>query len=139
MSTPQVPPSQELDFRCTLATRWADEDRVGVLNNAIYLNLMEEARYKYFEARGLIEEEPGFGFLLGTVLIRFLAPGHGPAKVTVEMGTTRIGTRSFTQAYRVLGPDGTPWAEAEATMVWWDPATRSTCAAPQSFLDSVIL
>ncbi|HJM39637.1 MAG TPA: acyl-CoA thioesterase [Planctomycetota bacterium] len=133
MDAPTVPPSEELSFRCTVQTRWSDEDKVGVVNNAVFLNLLEEARFQYFQDLGLYEERVGFGFLLGQTNIRFLSPAHGPAELTVEMGTTHMGNRSFHQAYRVFDSSGTPLAEAEAAMVWWDPKTKSSTNAPEAF------
>ena len=115
-------------------TRWADEDKVAVLNNAVFLNLLEEGRFQYFKHLGLLEKPIGFGFLLGQTNIRFLSPGHGPATVTIEITTTRIGNKSFDQAYRLLGPRGTVWAEAQTILVWWDAKSRSTIETPGIFL-----
>ncbi|MDP6851023.1 MAG: acyl-CoA thioesterase [Planctomycetota bacterium] len=133
MDAPTVPPSEELTFRCTVQTRWSDEDKVGVVNNAVFLNLLEEARFRYFQDLGLYEKKAGFGFLLGQTNIRFLSPAHGPAQLTVEMATTHVGNRSFHQAYRVLDSSGLPLAEAEAAMVWWDSKTKSTADTPDVF------
>ncbi|PCH78301.1 MAG: hypothetical protein COB96_05595 [Planctomycetota bacterium] len=112
---------------------------MGVLNNAVFLTLLEEARFCYFKHLGLLEHSAKIGFVLGQTNIRFLHPGHGPAELTIEMATTRLGERSFDQAYRVIGPDGTPWAEAVAVMVWWDHQTRGSCPTPQAFRDAVML
>jgi len=38
-----VPPSEAIRFRARCRTRWSDEDSQGVLNNAVYLTLLEEA------------------------------------------------------------------------------------------------
>ncbi len=110
---------------------------MGVLNNAVYLSLLEEARYRYFAELGLIDQQQQFGFVLGQTNIRFLAPGHGPAEVTIEMDTVRVGHRSFDQAYRVFGPDQSVWVEANATMVWWDAQKKCSAQTPPEFLSKI--
>ncbi len=39
---------------------------------------------------------------------------HFPQGPSLELGTTHLGETSFTQAYRLRGPGGEVWAEAEA-------------------------
>ncbi len=138
MEPPRVPPSEQIRFRARLWTRWSDEDNMGVLNNAVYLSLFEEARYRYFDGLGLIQSCNAFSFLLGQTNLRFLAPGRGPAEVEVELKTTRLGGKSFRQAYRVRPADGgDPWVEAEAAMVMWDEAAGATAPIPAAFREAV--
>lgn len=138
MSAPSVPPSSAFRFRATCRTRWSDEDNQGVLNNAVYLTLLEEARYQYFEHLGQIGVHNHFTFVLGQTNLRFLAPGRGPAEVQVEIATTRLGNRSFSQAYRVLdAADGTAWVEATADLVIWDGQARSSAAMPDAFRQAI--
>ena len=134
MEAPQTPES--FSFRCPLTVRWSDEDNQGVLNNAVYLTLLEEARHAYFSRLGLLEGNR-FPFVLAQTNIRFLAPGHGPAPVEVELATTRLGDKSFEQAYRIRGADGTPWAEAEALLVAWDNGARRSCSMSDGFRRAV--
>ena len=83
MESPKVPASGELRFRVTLATRWSDEDNQNVLNNAVYMTLLEEARYAYFSRLALLDERH-FPFLLAHTNIAFLAPGRAGAAIEVE-------------------------------------------------------
>jgi acyl-CoA thioester hydrolase len=110
-------------FVARVRSRWSDEDNQGVLNNAVYLTLFEEARHAYFDRLGLLEENR-FPFLLAQSNVRFLRPGRGGVDVAVEVRTVRLGNSSFEQAYR-LRVDGTAevWAEAEALLVAYDPAS----------------
>jgi len=79
MHEPQVPPSAEMRFVARVRSRWSDEDNQGVLNNAVYLTLFEEARHAYFGRLGLLEGNR-FPFLLAQSNVRFLRPGRdGPA------------------------------------------------------------
>ncbi|MHC4824440.1 MAG: acyl-CoA thioesterase [Planctomycetota bacterium] len=131
---PEVPPSSEIRFRASCRTRWSDEDNQGVLNNAVYLTLLEEARFQYFEHLGQIGRHKHFTFVLGQTTIRYLAPGHGPAEVQVEIVTVDLGTRSFRQAYRVLdAASGKVWAEAIADLVIWNSQSQSSAPMPDTF------
>ena len=126
MQEPQVPPTKDIRFRCRLATRWVDEDVHGVLNNAVYLTLLEEARYAYFANLGLLEGNR-FPFLLRQTNVRFVHPGSGGRNVEVELATTSLGRRSLVQAYRIRdAKDAVVWCEAEAVLVVYDAyETRS--------------
>ena len=122
METPQVPPSSDFRFRVRLHTRWSDEDNHGVLNNAVYSTLLEEARHAYFLELGLMEQNR-FPFVLAQTNIVYFAPGTGGVDVDVEALTTKLGSTSFTQVYRVREADGgTVWCEAEARLVCLDSA-----------------
>jgi YbgC/YbaW family acyl-CoA thioester hydrolase len=130
MHVPQVPDSARIRFRTRVRTRWSDEDNQDVLNNAVYLTLLEEARHAYFEKLGLMEGRR-FPFVLAQTNVRFLAPGRGGVELEVEVVTTRLGTSSFEQAYRIReAPGGKVWCEAEAACVAYDSAERRS--APMS-------
>jgi acyl-CoA thioesterase FadM len=125
METPHVPPAGSMRFRVTLHTRWSDEDNQAVLNNAVYLTLLEETRHRYFGDLGLLEDNK-FPFVLAQTNIVFTRPGRGGVDVVVEAATTHVGQTSFTQAYRVSAAEtGDVWCEAEARLVAWDPVKRA--------------
>jgi acyl-CoA thioester hydrolase len=131
MQDPEVPPSDALRFRARLHTRWSDEDNQGVLNNAVVLTLLEEARHAYFGQLGLLDSNR-FPFLLSRCNVRFVATGRGGVDVEVELATVQLGTSSFRQVYRVRSlEDGAVWAEAEALLVCYDPRSgRSSAMSP---------
>lgn len=134
MTDPQVP--EGLSTRVSLRTRWCDEDNQAVLNNAVYMTLFEEGRRAYFEELGLIEHNR-FPFLLAQTNVRFLRPGKGGVEVELELGTTHLGVTSFTQAYRLRGPGGNVWAEAEARLVCYEPTTGKSRRMDGKFRDAV--
>lgn len=140
MPAPQVPPDSALPFRFRMSTRWSDEDAMGVLNNAVIPTLCEEGRLRWCRELGLLRGGGAdFPFVLAASLIRFLAPGRGGAEVELRMGTTRLGRSSFAQAYRIAAvPDGAVWAEAEATLVIWDPRARRSAPMPDAFRAAVL-
>lgn len=138
MPAPEIPADEEFRFRALLSTRWSDEDMQGVLNNAVYLTLCEEARYRYFDSLGLIDVDRHFPFVLAQSNIRFVAPGYGPAEVEVDLRTVALGTSSFRQVYRVRNAaDGAVWAECEALLVCWDPVARGSRPMPAAFREAI--
>jgi acyl-CoA thioester hydrolase len=133
MLHPQVPEPSRIRFRTRARTRWSDEDNQAVLNNAVYLTLLEEARHAYFLKLGLLEGRR-FPFLLAQTNVRFLRPGQGGREVEIEVATVHLGTSSFQQAYRVRETQGGGvWCEAEAVLVMYDPATDASRPMPAEF------
>ena len=133
MERPRIPAAEDFRFRVRLRTRWCDEDNQRVLNNAVYLTLFEEARLAYFTQLGLLSENR-FPFLLAQTNVVFLAPGKGGVEVELEARTSALGTTSFSQCYRVLeASSGELWAEAEARLVLYDPASGAKRPMPLEF------
>jgi acyl-CoA thioester hydrolase len=123
MERPRSVPPAEFRFRVRLRTRWCDEDNQRVLNNAVYLTLFEEARLAYFTQLGFVRGNQ-FPFLLAQTNVLFVAPGQGGVEVELAARTVELGTTSFTQCYRVCAAaGGALWAEAEARLVLYDPAS----------------
>ncbi|MDZ4775020.1 MAG: acyl-CoA thioesterase [Planctomycetota bacterium] len=136
METPRVPESRSIRFRVALHTRWSDEDNQGVLNNAVYLTLFEEARHRYFGDLGLLEGAM-FPFVLAQTNVAFLSPGQGGVDVIVEAKTVALGNSSFTQVYRVIDKSGVVWCEAEARLVAWDNQARKKSSISSTFRERV--
>jgi len=117
-------------FRYSLdqPVRWKDVDAAGVLNNAVYLTLVEQSRYGYFQELDLLEGPFDFMFLLGETTARYLAPGRAGMLLTVKARTARLGTKSFDQEYEVWHQD-TQLARITARLVWCDADLKS-CPIP---------
>jgi acyl-CoA thioester hydrolase len=105
-------------FEHETAVRWSDLDAAGVVNNAVYLSLLEEARFGYFAQLGLLRGEQ-FPFLVGETSVRFQRPLVAPGAVTVAARTSRLGTKSMDMEYEVRR-GGEVVATARATLVWAD-------------------
>lgn len=132
-----MPPRASMRLCIERLTRWSDEDNHGVVNNAVYLTLFEEARHAYFVGLGLLRDNR-FPFLLAQTNVVFLHPGRGGARLQVEVSTTALGRTSITQAYRVLeGDTGAVLAEAEARLVTIDAASGSKVPLPEGLRRAV--
>lgn len=101
--------------------RWADVDAYGHVNNAVFLNYLEEARDPLVE--GLFG--PGsWDFVIARVTIDFRAElNQDDREVVVRSWVTGFGTSSVRTAEQVLRVDGTLSAEAESVLVPRDPST----------------
>lgn len=124
-------------FSLRQPVRWKDIDAAGVLNNAVYLTLVEQARYGYFGELGLLEGEADFCFLLGETTARYLAPGKAGMVLDIHVRTTRLGNKSFDQEYE-LKSEGLVLARVRARLVWCDAQLQS-CRIPDGARTSISL
>jgi acyl-CoA thioester hydrolase len=82
--------------------RWRDVDAYGHVNNAVFLNYLEEARDR---------------------LVTDLFGEQDDVEAVVTCRVTGFGRSSVRTAEEVRKPDGTVAAEAESVVVARDPAT----------------
>ena len=103
--------------------RWGDVDWFGVVNNAVYFTLFEQARFEYFQRLGLLEEGD-FPFVLGETTARFLRPARAGMVLAIAVRTTRLGHKSLGTEYEVRH-GGEVLATGRATLVYVDDQLRS--------------
>jgi acyl-CoA thioester hydrolase len=133
MELPTIPPSDDFRFRATRQMRWSDEDNQKVVNNAVYMTLLEEARFEYFTGLGLVEDNQ-FPFVLMQTNIRFLSPGRGGESVEVELKTTGFTRSAFTQVSRIIeSVSRRVLVEAEVLLVSWSNAERKKALTSERF------
>lgn len=109
--------------------RWRDMDAYGHVNNAVYLNFLEEARDAWVEeVLGPVADDV-WHFVLARVAIDFrseLKQEDGEIVVRCRLGS--IGRSSIRTREEIRKLDGTISAEAEAVIVPRDPATGTSRA-----------
>lgn len=110
-------------FTTQQAVRWKDIDADGILNNAVYLTLVEQSRFLYFRELGLTSDQT-FPFVLGETTVRFLRPGAAGMVLTVRARTSRLGNKSFDMEYEVADGDDL-LATVRATLVCVDELKNS--------------
>ena len=103
-------------FDTDIPLRWVDVDSAGVVNNAVYLSLMEQARYAYFSHLGLLQDHR-VPFVLAETNVQFLRPGRLGMNVQVAAGTSKLGNQSFHMHYEVRAADEV-LAKATAALVF---------------------
>lgn len=112
-------------FEVTVHIRWRDMDNYGHVNNAVYLNYLEECRDRMIE--GLFGADEAWDFVLAHVGIDFrdqLTQDDGDVVVRCEV--TGFGRSSIRTRERIEKPDGTLAAEAKAVIVPRSPEESSS-------------
>ena len=110
-------------FEKRIEIRWRDLDAYGHVNNAVYLNYLEEARDEWLN-RTLPEGSSAWDFVVVRVAIDFRrelreADEHIVASCRLE----RLGRSSVVTKEEVWTVDGELSAEAESVMVARDAET----------------
>jgi acyl-CoA thioester hydrolase len=104
--------------------RWRDVDAYGHVNNAVYLNYLEEARDAWVQAVLGAVSGSTWDFVLARVEIDFRAElTQDDGAVIVRCRLDRIGRSSVGTREEVRKQDGTISAEARSVVVPRDPAT----------------
>jgi len=104
--------------------RWSDLDFLGHVNNAVFLNYLEDARDQ------ILESALGAGFE-NSVIVRIEINyrheiARGVPYVSVAIQIQEYGRSSVTTAEVITLPDGTVAAEAVAVVVVRDPQTKKS-------------
>lgn len=110
----------------TIKVRGYHLDLYGHVNNARYLEFLEEARWAMFEERTdlarILADGPAMVVVSITINYRYPASIGDELAIATRMG--RIGGRSAVIHQEVtLAGDGTPVADADLTFVLMDRAT----------------
>ena len=71
-------------------------DAFGHVNNSRYVELLEEARWRFAEDIGLVKllREQGLGFIIIDMKLRFRAPVHEGETIRVETSLEALGSAS---------------------------------------------
>lgn len=103
--------------------RWRDIDAYGHVNNAVYLNYLEEARDAFVQ-KVLGSVANTWDFVLARVAIDYRVElTQDDTEVLVRCRLHSIGRASVRTREEIAKLDGTLSAEAESVVVARDPAT----------------
>lgn len=120
----------ELQYETDIPVRYADQDTLGHVNNAVYATYLEEARISYF--RDVLDETlTDRSMVVANLAVDFLAPVTSDS-VVVGVEVTDIGTKSFTLEYAIEARD-TIAATATTVQVHIDPDTGDPKAVPEDW------
>ncbi len=112
--------------RSEIKVRGYHLDLYGHVNNARYLEFLEEARWSFFEDRGDLEwfVSRGLGFSVVNININYRRPAKMGEVLAIASSVARIGNRSGTvhQEVRLQG-SGAPVADADVTFAVVDART----------------
>ena len=90
-------------------------DAFGHVNNSRYLELFEEARWRYAEDIGLIElmKERNLGFIIMDLRLRFRKPVVEGSQVTIKTSLDTLGTASGEVLQQLHCGPGSPSVKGE--------------------------
>src|SRR5471030_237412 len=116
-------------FQHRLQVRFRDCDLFGHVNNSVYFTYMEEARWGYW--RELSGDADGrLPLILAHAECDFIRPVRPGERLSIWMGTTRIGRTSLSLHCEVLDERGDAVAKGNAVMVTYDYAAAKPVPVP---------
>ena len=104
--------------------RFADTDKLGHVNNALFLTFLETGQSEMDEFTSLVEGD-NCGLVLASVKLDLLNEITYPGTVEIGTGVSRIGNSSLT-VYQGLFQNGEKVALAESVVVQMDNVTRKS-------------
>lgn len=111
---------------CHVKVRGYHLDVYQHVNNARYLEFLEDARWQYLEETGDIEhfQRLGLAWVIVNINISYRASAHMGQTLEINTRLSKVGTKSavFTQQVTVKGTD-TVVADADITFVVLDQKT----------------
>ncbi len=130
---PDKAPMSLADYpvRSTEKLRYADTDRQGHVNNAVFATLFESGRVAFFYApeRPLLPTA-GAQVVIANLNIDFIAELNWPGEVIVATAVEGVGRSSFRLA-QALFRDGDCVARSRSVLVLMDEATRTSTPLPE--------
>lgn len=114
----------------TIEIRSRDIDKLGHVNNAVYLTYLEEVRDEWLA--GVLGPKASLeNFVIARVGINYRSQVVQADDVVIaRCGLDRIGTSSVTTREDIVLPDGRLISEAECVLVFWDRVGNSRPMEP---------
>lgn len=130
MTERNIPRLNDFPARVTDTVRYADTDRQGHVNNAVFATFLETGRAMFLMGGAPQLAPQGTAFVIARLELDFLTELHWPG--TVEIGTrlVRAGRSSFILA-QALFQDERCAAMAETVIVLMDETTRRATPLPE--------
>ncbi len=126
----------EFKFFHPIEIRYGDLDPQDHVNNARYLTFFEEGRINYMMHLGLFKEGQSFmdiGIILADAHVTFKEPIHFGQQVKVGVRISKLGNKSMTGEYSIMGEDGRQFATGSTALVTYDYRTRQTIPIPDDW------
>jgi len=120
--------AQEVEFR--------DLDGLGHVNNAVYLNYLENAKVEYFRRVVGADSLDTLG-IVADVQIAYRSPAFFGETLAVGIRVREVGTKSIRFEFAVEGPDGRRIAEGSSVHVAFDYATREPVPVPGAWRERI--
>lgn len=116
-------PQADYTHRIPAQLRFADIDAFGHVNNSVYLQLMDLAKYDFFKS--LLDRSPigvaEFDLVVVNINISFVAPTRLDDNIEVLTAVTKTGTRSLTLQQEIRDTAGNTRCFATTVMARMSP------------------
>lgn len=135
MSRPVPRGRDEYRWFMTVATRWADNDAYGHVNNTVYYEWFDTAVNRWLVEAGLLDIEHGdpIGLVVETGCAYFASLSF-PGNADVAIAVDRLGTSSVTYRIGVFAPGATaPAAQGHFTHVYVGRNGRRPAPLPDAW------
>jgi acyl-CoA thioester hydrolase len=121
-------------FALAIQATLRDTDALGHVNNAVYVNWLEEVRTRYvYERRGL-RAMADVDFILASITIHFRSPVYMLETIDMRCAPVRIGRTSWDLAYEGRAREGGRLVvEGVSTQVQYDYAARTKAPIPETW------
>ena len=125
----KVPEAQHPFNHCVeVQTRFNDFDMLGHLNNSVYLQFMDLAKVKYFEAiLGKPLDLKGIAAVIVNINVSFYSPAYYGEPLSALTACVKISQHSFILEQRIINlTTGDVKCVANTVMASFDPATATS-------------
>ena len=134
--------SDKYPYEVMIEVAFRDIDAFGHVNNAVFFSYMEYARVKFaielFEDSNLATESL---LDIPLILVEATCTYHSPAllseKMTLGVGVSRFGNKSFDLIYRFTGEDGRLIAAGQTVQVMYDYGLGRSFPVPDMIKEKV--
>ena len=125
--------AQSFPYKVAIEVAFRDLDAMGHVNNAVYLSYMETARIKFLVDLLAVTSLHDLPVIMAEATCTFKAPAFFGELLTVGVGVSRFGSKSFDMTYRIDAGDGRLIALGRTVQVMYDYAAARTLVVPEDF------
>jgi len=122
--TDTMPPTlEDYPFRTKDKLRYADTDRQGHVNNAVFATFLETGRVEFLYDENGSKGDEGCAFVIAKLELDFLAEINWPGEIQIGTRVAHVGRSSFALEQGVF-QGGRLAARAKTVIVQMNEATR---------------
>ncbi|WFE87447.1 thioesterase family protein [Roseibium porphyridii] len=118
-----IPTISDFPLRAIDKLRYADTDRQGHINNAVFATFLETGRVEVIFGQALTDA--GASFVIARLELDFLSEVNWPGEVEIGTSVLDIGRSSF-RLFQSVFQDGSPVAKAVTVIVQMNESTRKS-------------
>lgn len=120
----------EKRFETEIEVIFRDIDALGHVNNAVFFTYMETARIRFMMQELNLTQLTELPLILAKATCDFLAPARFGDKLRVSVFVSKIGNKSFTLEYDIVGEGDKSIATGSSVIVTFDYRNNSPIPIP---------